>query len=447
MPNTEPLNIRLTGQEWEPAGPEWARASEADRRAYWRRLGEIALEVKRREIRRGIGIDGKKLKPVKPESRPDGAKGPPLIPHYAESRTINLLDVRTTASAATLYWKGHGRTSWAKILGYHAYKHGARALPVRNTIGISPAGRKKIARDARDWWKRTHVTPKPKPEPRPKVLPSATKPVPQRATSAGPQPLPPGARPGPGGGYVIGKVHYLAPGQKPNPLSKYIEVYDTSQRSQKGTPTTAPVPPKPKPGPRPKASPPAKVPARSIARTPAPVQQPAKAPPPAPGPVPSPGATPAIQRAIAAAQALGVPIAPNGHAAIATWTRQPVNRVIAAFRPKDGTLYINEKHPYWSDPATYMANAGGKGWFSSTAEDHIIHHELAHAQHDAVVVKSLRGSQFKPAQQARIATEVSRYAATHPLEFVAEVYAGLKAGKTYNTWVMAFYAKLKGPTP
>jgi hypothetical protein len=71
------LRIVLTGAEYEPTGPAWDRATEAERRAYWRRLAEIAYFVKRQEIARGIGADGKKLPPVKPENRPDGAKGPP----------------------------------------------------------------------------------------------------------------------------------------------------------------------------------------------------------------------------------------------------------------------------------------------------------------------------------------------------------------------------------
>src|SRR5262245_16195392 len=99
----EPTNIKLSGPQFEPVNdPAWARATEKQRLAYWQHLAEFALDTKRKEIRRGIGVDGRKLKPVKPESRPDNAKGPPLIPHYAESRTAYLLASRSTSRGVTL---------------------------------------------------------------------------------------------------------------------------------------------------------------------------------------------------------------------------------------------------------------------------------------------------------------------------------------------------------
>jgi hypothetical protein len=147
------LRIVLTGAEFEPTGPAWDRATEAERRAYWRRLAEIAYFVKRQEIARGIGADGKKLPPVKPSSRPDGAKGQPLDPHYGESRTARLLAFSATATGATLYWRASGRKSWAVILGYHARIGGeVRGAPLRDTLGISPRGRKQVAVQARQWW-------------------------------------------------------------------------------------------------------------------------------------------------------------------------------------------------------------------------------------------------------------------------------------------------------
>jgi hypothetical protein len=155
------LRIVLTGAEYEPTGPAWDRATEAERRAYWRRLAEIAYFVKRQEIARGIGADGKKLPPVQPSSRPDGAKGPPLDPHYGESRTARLLAYSSTASGATLFWRASGRKSWALILSYHARMEGeeVRGAPLRDTLGISPRGRARVAAQARDWWRLMHGLP------------------------------------------------------------------------------------------------------------------------------------------------------------------------------------------------------------------------------------------------------------------------------------------------
>jgi hypothetical protein len=154
------LRIVLTGAEYEPTGPAWDRATEAERRAYWRRLAEIAYFVKRQEIARGIGADGRKLPPVKLESRPDRAKGPPLAPHQAESRTARLLAYSSTATGATLYWRASGRKSWALILGYHARIEGyVEGAPERDTIGISPRGRARVRSQARDWWRLMHGLP------------------------------------------------------------------------------------------------------------------------------------------------------------------------------------------------------------------------------------------------------------------------------------------------
>lgn len=147
-------NIRLTGPTFEPSrSPTWRTATEADRLRYWTRLGEIALAVKRDEVRRGLGVDGQKFEPVAPATlhRPGRGAGPPLDPRYAESRTYRLLASHPTATGVTLFWRGHGRKSWSTILGYHAdgMVHGAYK---RDTIGISPAGRKKIADRGATYW-------------------------------------------------------------------------------------------------------------------------------------------------------------------------------------------------------------------------------------------------------------------------------------------------------
>jgi hypothetical protein len=196
MANTaEPLNIRLAGPEFEPTDPRWRLAGHAERLAYFRKLGEIALEVKKAEIRRGISRTGRKLKPVKMQYRKDGATGPPLIPHVDESRTIRLLAAHAMVTGVTLFWRPDAGRSWRRILGYHAYKHGPRSLPVRNTIGITPKGQQTIARRAKAEWdaQQGELFMPPAPEPGPPPLPGL------RPTPAAPAPVPlPGqaARPG-----------------------------------------------------------------------------------------------------------------------------------------------------------------------------------------------------------------------------------------------------------
>src|SRR4051812_4100607 len=97
-----------------------------------------ALLLKRRELRRGVGVSGARLKAVKPESRPDGAKGPPLSPHQAESRSQKWLRASISHRNATVtLWWSHG---WGRILNYH--RDGNRHLPVRDVIGLTPADRR-----------------------------------------------------------------------------------------------------------------------------------------------------------------------------------------------------------------------------------------------------------------------------------------------------------------
>lgn len=199
--NAEPLNIRISGPAFEPADPLWHVATPRERLDYWDRVGEIALEVKKAEIRRGIGKNGRKLKPVKMRYRKDGATGPPLIPHVEESRTIRLLAAHPMVNGVTLYWKSDAGKSWRRILGYHAYKHGPRSLPVRNTIGITPAGLKAIARRSRAEWRKdegdgTGPLPQPGAGPKPLPGPRTTPTGPERLPGQAARPRPPGTRPG-----------------------------------------------------------------------------------------------------------------------------------------------------------------------------------------------------------------------------------------------------------
>jgi hypothetical protein len=98
-----------------------------------------------------------------------------------------------------------------------------------------------------------------------------------------------------------------------------------------------------------------------------------------------------------------------------------------------------------------MGPTAANRWFSSGADDHPIVHEIAHALHNLTVGAAnytrVRNHQFRPEQAALVRREVSGYAATKPVEFVAETFAGLKAGKTYSPAIMQLYVKLGGPDP
>lgn len=439
MPSTAKyaLNIRLSGPEWEPPG--YATATLEDRAWHWQNLGRIALRVKQGEVKAGFGADGKKLKKVKPSSRKDGAKGPPLVPHVEDSRTYRLLAVHVGDGFVTLYWKGHGRKSWSTILGYHAYKKGPRSLPVRNTIGISPKGRRAIrAESFRDWKARMDArakaaAPKPGPKTRPRPAP-----LPKGAVVEAE--LKRGRLKGPG------FIDTRALKSKPFPAPK---------------PAPAPKPPAPKPAPSPPQKPPSK---------PAPTPKPPAPKPPKPVPVPGapqvvpeprpragepiPPARPKspVERAAAIARAAGVEtevITLDRSAEMIGASMAP--QVPAFFSSKTLKIYISAEQKLWADPAASMAKSYASRWFSSPDPDHIVHHELGHALHlrhaGEAAYERVKKLRFTEKNRELVAAHVSRYGAEKPIEFVAEVYAGLKAGKSYNEDVMRLYRKLHGPLP
>jgi hypothetical protein len=166
----ERTNIPLQGVEWQPPG--YATAPLDERHWYWQQLAGFALTQKRDEILRGIGVTGRKLKPVSPATKAKGrwrsvtgmgrADGPPLDPADEVSRTYKLLSAHVMVDGVTLYWRSSGRKSWQTILAYH--RAGAGGLPVRNTIGISPAGRKKIKKQAWDAWAAREAVERPRRE-------------------------------------------------------------------------------------------------------------------------------------------------------------------------------------------------------------------------------------------------------------------------------------------
>lgn len=168
------------------------------------------------------------------------------------------------------------------------------------------------------------------------------------------------------------------------------------------------------------------------------------------GEVASGRSLPSVRAAVRYAADVGVDVVPDGKARIeASLGPDRTRNVPAVFHRKSGAVLINEDHPYWQDPAGTMAKAGKSGWFSSSEPDHIIVHEVAHAQHYQAIgnekYELVKGAKFKPEQLAKIKGKVSHYAETQPIEFVAEVSAGLKAGKVYDDDVTALHRKLGGP--
>lgn len=131
------------------ASPEWRNTARTVRTRYLRLLGPIAARMHGWQCARGLDARGKRLRAVLPSSRPDGATGPPLTPHYAASRTRDLIRFRVDPDAGEviLFWA----EDWGTILGYHA-----RELPKRrDVIGLSPGFLSNWEAEANRMWNQT----------------------------------------------------------------------------------------------------------------------------------------------------------------------------------------------------------------------------------------------------------------------------------------------------
>lgn len=119
--------------------------------------------------------------------------------------------------------------------------------------------------------------------------------------------------------------------------------------------------------------------------------------------------------------------------------RNPKSNMIAAWA--NDKINLNASNSFWKDPVGNMQRFGGSGQLSSSAPDHTLHHEMGHAIYEPP------DNFFPLGHQDMARSQVSKYAARNPKEFVSEVHAGMKAGKSYSPEVMqAFnqYAQKRG---
>jgi len=136
--------------------------------------------------------------------------------------------------------------------------------------------------------------------------------------------------------------------------------------------------------------------------------------------------------------------------ALRIWKLQ-VDEAAASYHTGSDLILINARCKYWQQAEIDAAHA--RGWLATDHPDQIINHELGHWANRHKIgteefEKLLKNkSPMNPAMLARTRAEVSQYAATSRLEFVAEVHAGLKAGKTYSPKVMRDYERWGGAVP
>lgn len=157
-----PLEVRLTGQRYEPRDRVgWAAASRERRAEYWRIVALTAKALLDRQLSRGIDKRGRRLRAVRlayrakyDSKRP--VDGPPLSPNRATSRTRRLLRFRLLTRGVVLHW---GK-AWGTILAYHAAGIPTRSgVIVRDVGGLSPANTAKLIDEVNLWWE-SGITPK-----------------------------------------------------------------------------------------------------------------------------------------------------------------------------------------------------------------------------------------------------------------------------------------------
>lgn len=123
---------------------------------------------------------------------------------------------------------------------------------------------------------------------------------------------------------------------------------------------------------------------------------------------------------------------------------------VASYDRDGENININNECAYWHSPSAMRQIASDQykaGFNSSDSPDHMMRHELGHVAHMKVTGGLKASREHWDADAKGIAAkDISRYAAKNPDEFVAEVFAGHRAGKSYGAEVMALYSKFEGPT-
>jgi hypothetical protein len=212
------LTQDFTGQI-EPDDPAWDRATGALRKRYYDAAGKKVLKRLEKQLGRGIGANGQRMRPRKQAVLPDGADGPVMIPHYLRSRAITLADYSATERGLKMWWHGGTghrsfrsarkrfkagkRTTDAKpfgeILQYHADGEVPHA-PVRD-VRLSKANIAQIKREMAPEWRAMAKRVKPAPRPVPPKPPGPTAPTPPTGPAPPAAPTPPTLPTTPRGGH------------------------------------------------------------------------------------------------------------------------------------------------------------------------------------------------------------------------------------------------------
>ena len=426
------------------APPEVATAPAEFRHQFWSLVVPIALRVKDNELSQGLDATGAPLADISDATRkhrrsamtPD-KKGdpdaPPLMPAYAASRVRSLLAGLAYQDHAELYWRydPFSGATFDVILDYQVEQG-------RDVFGISDLGMATIeaqALQAWEAWKQTGVAPAGQKTAFAGPSASAT-----RITATVARSQLPHAKAVRGvGKMTTPKATYgIGIGAAPTGTARTGAMTGADwQRYWTGT----------------------KPPTRPVGKAPVPRPPIPKPPVPKPAPAPpTPTADDLLQARMKAAQdriaGYGFEseiMTPAEMASRLGLSDVLVDTAPGAFSRTTGKVYLNIGQSHWADPAADAAANAKSGWWASAQETYVVDHESGHALHYTqdpaafVAISKMTQTEFSFQEYAVIQSQVSRYAATKPVELVAEVFAGTVGGKTYSPEVMAIYNRFGGP--
>jgi hypothetical protein len=119
--------------------------------------------------------------------------------------------------------------------------------------------------------------------------------------------------------------------------------------------------------------------------------------------------------------------------------------------PSIKAIELNRANTAWKNPARTAIERRRTGWISTSSPVHTLNHEMGHVRDPQVNRRrgglnpwDIRNPDGSGKRREAVAKRVSGYAATSPDEFVAETYAGRRAGRKYDHEVMRQYNRERG---
>lgn len=394
------------------------------RKVFWGFVVDAGLKRKDAELAKGLDKDGHPLKPLKlrsikyrkSEVGPTRKTAPPLEPALALSRVRSLLVGRPHTDSAEFWW-GFDAISGKSF----AFVLRAQREQGRDVFGLSPAGQAWVRAKAWDAWERWKQTQ------------FIAKEI-QRPSTLGRQ-LPK---------YQVKREIHGRVDIKNIDVSGHEELIKREIAAGRftgfrrlnvrgeqwkpgaglGTVTKAPSAPKTPSAPK---APSALQPVSSAAQN--------------------------ISRAIEYGKAAGYEFRKISREQLQNYgyTDMQIQSTPAFYDYNVNTLYVNPHSSFWETAAEDARLLHEQGWWSTSQYLGVIAHEIGHFKHHQAIGKDY----FLPIMRSELAlsapekdlirNHVSSYAATNPVELIAEVQAGVKFGKHYSSEIWEIYRKFRGP--